>query len=118
PFDPASFDPETFDDYAGRYALEAAPAFILSFSREGDRFYTQATGQPQFEVFPVSDSTFALRVVEASVTFHREPDGSVQRITLHQNGDHPARRVEEEAWAPTADDLAAYAGRYFSDEVE
>src|SRR5690606_15534051 len=50
PFDPAAFAPETFDDYAGRYALEAAPSFILSFRREGDRFFTQATGQQELEV--------------------------------------------------------------------
>lgn len=118
PFDPADFDPETFDDYAGRYELEEAPGFVLTFSRDAGRFFTQATGQPQLEIFPTSDSTFALRVVEASVTFHRDADGVVRRATLHQNGDHPALRLEAEAWAPTAEDLAAYAGRYFSEEVE
>ncbi|GAA4466700.1 hypothetical protein GCM10023189_49250 [Nibrella saemangeumensis] len=49
-------DPKLLDQYTGDYQL--APGFVLSFKRENDRFFTQATGQPQFEVFPSSDSTF------------------------------------------------------------
>ncbi|MFG0258757.1 MAG: hypothetical protein ACF8LK_00280, partial [Phycisphaerales bacterium JB041] len=43
---------------------------------------------------------------------------SAESITLHQNGDHPAKRLEDEGWKPDADALAAYAGRYFSEELE
>ena len=43
-FDAAAYDPEAFDELAGRYALEEAPAFILRFFREDDTFFTQATG--------------------------------------------------------------------------
>ncbi|MFT5143342.1 MAG: CubicO group peptidase (beta-lactamase class C family) [Rhodothermales bacterium] len=121
PWDPASFDPEILDDYVGGFALDAVAGFVLTFTREGDELFTQATGQQKLQVFPTSDSTFALRVVEASVTFHRDGDGSVNRITLHQNGDKPATRVSGDgggAWEPTADELAAFAGRYFSEEVE
>ena len=114
-FDPASFEPETFDAFAGRYEMEEAPGFILAFRRDGDRYFTQATGQPEIEIFPVGPARFELRVVPAGVTFHVEDDGSVERITLHQNGDHPANRLADEA----ADiDLEDYAGRYFSEELE
>ncbi len=117
-FDPAQYNPEDFDAFAGRYALEEAPNFILTFTREGDELFTQATGQPKFPITPTSDSTFALSVVEASMTFHREADGSVKALTLHQNGDHRANRLEEEAWVPSEEDRAAYTGRYFSEELE
>ena len=114
-FDPASFEPETFDAFAGRYEMEEAPGFILAFRRDGDRYFTQATGQPEIEIFPVGPARFELRVVPAGVTFHVEDDGSVERITLHQNGDHPGNRLADEA----ADiDLEDYAGRYFSEELE
>ena len=88
------FVPETFDAYAGSYALEVAPDFVLTFRRDGDRYLIHPTGQSESEVFPTSDSTFASRIVEASVTFHRDADGQVRSLTLHQNGHHRATRVE------------------------
>lgn len=114
---PFVFDTARFDAFAGRYALDAAPQFILTFTRRGDKYYTQATGQPEFEITPTSDSTFALSVVKASITFHREPDGSVQHITLHQNGANRATRVGA-ANAAARPDLNGFVGRYFSDELE
>ena len=120
-FDPADYDPEAFDDFVGRYSLDAAPNFILTFTREDDTFYAQATGQQRLEIVPTSDSTFRLLAVEASVTFLRDPEGDVEGLTLHQNGDNHATRLEgdeAEEWEPTADDLADFAGRFFSDELE
>jgi CubicO group peptidase (beta-lactamase class C family) len=112
------FDPEKFDDYAGRYELEAAPGFILEFTREEEKLFTQATGQPKFEILASSDSTFYLTVVEASMTFHRNQEGIVDALTLHQNGNHRAKRVLEPKWEPSEDDIADYLGRYFSEELE
>ncbi len=120
-FDPEDFDPEAFDEFAGRYALDAAPNFILTFTREDDTFYTQATGQQRLEIVATSDSTFRLLAVEASVTFLRDPEGDVEGLTLHQNGDNHATRLEDgeaTAWEPTAEDLADFAGRFFSEELE
>lgn len=120
-FDPADFDPEDFDDFAGRYALDASPAFVITFSRDGDRYFAQATGQPRLELTPTSDSTFAVHAIDGSVTFHRSEDGRVEGLTLHQNGDQHATRLaddQEAAWEPTAEELADYAGRYFSRELE
>ncbi len=114
-----AFDTVLFDTkFAGRFALDAAPSFVITFSRQGGKYFTQATGQPQVEMQPTSDSTFALIVVEASVTFHREPDGSVQYVTLHQNGSHRATRVGARSPTRTQPDLAAFVGRYFSEELE
>ncbi|MDX1673687.1 MAG: DUF3471 domain-containing protein, partial [Longimicrobiales bacterium] len=117
-FDPAQYDPEDFDPLTGRYALAEAPSFVLSFFRDGDTLWTQATGQPRARIEPTSDSTFRLLVVPASVTFHRNPDGTADSLTLHQNGEHLAHRLEGEVWEPTDDELDAYTGRYFSRELE
>ena len=38
---------------AGRYQL--APNFVLTITREREHFFTQATGQPKFELFAESD---------------------------------------------------------------
>jgi CubicO group peptidase (beta-lactamase class C family) len=114
-FDPAAYDPASFDVFVGRYALEVQPDFVLSFRREGDRLLTQATGQPSFEIQPTSDSTFRLLAVPASVTFHRDADGQVTGLTLHQNGHHRANRLPGDA--PVVD-VTPFAGRYYSAELE
>ncbi|MGE3616970.1 MAG: serine hydrolase [Gemmatimonadales bacterium] len=120
-FDAASYDPKTFDRYVGRYALEASPDFVLTFSRSGDSLFAQATGQPRLTIAPQSDSTFALTIANASVVFRRDAAGKVTGLVLKQGGqDLPARRLEGAApdWKPTAGELAAFTGRYFSEELE
>jgi CubicO group peptidase (beta-lactamase class C family) len=119
-FDPDSYDPEDFDEFVGRYALDAAPAFVMTFTREGETLYAQATGQPRLTLVPTSDTTFTLTGVDASIVFHREEDGTVEGLTLRQNGEQHATRLEDgdEAWAPSPGELEAFTGRYFSEEIE
>lgn len=120
-FDATNWDVRKFDTFVGRYALDAAPQFVLTFTRAGDTLRTQATGQGVIRIFPTSDSTFDLRVVPATVTFHRDAQARVTGLTLHQNGNQKATRLAggaEPAWVPSEAELAAFAGRYFSDELE
>lgn len=120
-FDPESFDPEDFDDFVGRYALDAATSVILTFSREGGAFYIQVSGQPRTGIEPTSDSTFTLTAVDASVVFHRNEEGEVDGVTLNQNGENHATRLEDDGdaeWEPTLKDLEDFVGRYFSEELE
>ena len=85
-------DPKVLDGLAGSYAL--APTFVLTFTREGDKFYTQATGQPKFEVFAKSDKEYFLKVVDAQLTFVVGADGKATSVILHQGGrDQEAKRV-------------------------
>lgn len=87
-------DAKTLDRYAGHYEL--APGFILQFMREGGRFFTQATGQPKFEVFAESDTKFFLKVVDARLTFETDPQGNATAVVLHQNGmEQRAKRLAE-----------------------
>ncbi len=119
-FDPESYDPEDFDEFVGRYAIDAAPNFILSFFREDTTLYTQATGQQRIEIVPTSDSTFAIEQVDASIVFHRGEAGEVDALTLNQGGAQRATRLEDDAeeWEPRGEELEAYVGRYFSEELE
>jgi len=111
-----AFDSTLFRAYAGSYSLNEAPGFVLKFWRDGSNYYTQGTGQPSAAIFPSSDSTFFLKVVEASVIFHKEKDGKVNRITLKQNGDHPGTRVDAQETASI--DPAQFTGQYYSPELE
>jgi CubicO group peptidase (beta-lactamase class C family) len=104
-----------FDKLTGRYGLVVMPSFVLSFSRDGDRIFTQATGQPAIDIKATSDSTFSLVGVNAALTFHRNADGTADSLTLHQNGNHVAKKIR---WTPSSEELTAYEGQYFSDEIE
>lgn len=116
PRTPVKIDPAIFDRYAGEYAADSRPGFVISFTREGDRFFSQASSQTRVEIFPSSDSDFFLKVVDAQVTFQRESDGSVEIVTLHQRGDHILHRIKTSTL--TTEELAAYPGMYYSDELD
>jgi len=85
-------DAALFDAYAGRYEL--APGFVITITSENGHLMAQATGQGKFEIYPESETKFFYKVVDAQITFARNPDGSVRQLTLHQNGrDLPAKRI-------------------------
>lgn len=77
-------DPAIFDRYAGNYEL--MPGFSLKFRRQGEQFFTQATGQPEFELFSETETKFFLKVVDAQVEFLVAPDGTVNEMVLYQGG--------------------------------
>jgi CubicO group peptidase (beta-lactamase class C family) len=81
---PAAVDPKIYDAYVGEY--EIGPGFVLSVTREGDRLMTQATGQPKFEVFPESETTFSPRAFSARLTFFKDPEGKVTGVRINQGG--------------------------------
>jgi tetratricopeptide (TPR) repeat protein len=81
---PVKIDPKVFDTYVGEY--EVGPNFVLRVFREGDRFMTQATGQPVFEIFADSETTFHPRAFAAKLTFVKDADGKVTGLLIDQNG--------------------------------
>jgi D-alanyl-D-alanine carboxypeptidase len=86
-------DPALYDSYAGIYEL--TPAFRLTVTREGDRIFTQATGQERVEIFPAGETEFFLRVVDAQISFVRDSSGAVTGLVLHQGGrDLPAKKLK------------------------
>ncbi|HMD51023.1 MAG TPA: DUF3471 domain-containing protein, partial [Bryobacteraceae bacterium] len=89
----AAVDPKLFDGYVGRFQL--APSFILTVARDGDRLLVQATGQPQYEVYPEGDRDYFYKVVDAQITFETDAQGRATALVLHQNGmDQRATRIE------------------------
>ncbi len=83
--------PEVGDRYVGKY--EIIPEFVLTFSREGDHYYLQATGQGRNEVFPETETDFFLKVVNAQISFVKDDAGRVTALILHQGGDQTAKRL-------------------------
>ncbi len=88
----AEVSAEILQQYAGKYQL--APGFILTITARDKQIFAQATGQPQFEIYPESESVFYLKVVEAKIEFVKEA-GTVARLILFQNGrEMPAPKIE------------------------
>lgn len=73
----------TFDSYLGRYEL--APGFQLEVKRDGDKMVAQGTGQPAIEIFPLSETVFFSKMVDAELHFEKNADGVVQ-LVLNQGG--------------------------------
>jgi hypothetical protein len=109
--------PEVLEGLTGSWVIELPGENLgIVLTLEEGKLYAQATGQGKLLLVATSDSTFTIQGVEASVTVHYEGDGTANRATLHQDGDAPMRRVEPVELTP--EDLAAYTGRYFSEELE
>jgi CubicO group peptidase (beta-lactamase class C family) len=86
-------DPKLYGRLAGEYEL--MPGFIIKILPRADRLFTQATGQPEVELFAESETRFFLKGVDAVVDFTLDASGAVTGLVLHQGGqDLPARKVK------------------------
>jgi CubicO group peptidase (beta-lactamase class C family) len=107
----------TLAKYVGTY--EVAPGVNMIMRLDGDRLTTQLSGQPQFPVFPESETKFFLKAVDAQVEFFKDPSGVVTHAVMYQNGNErkvprisatvPAPRKESVLPAAT---LARKVGTY------
>ncbi len=59
---------------------------ILTVTEDGDHLFAQLGLQPNFEIFPKSESEFFWKVVDARVTFVKDPTGKVISATHFQGG--------------------------------
>jgi CubicO group peptidase (beta-lactamase class C family) len=106
-------EPAVLDRYTGTWEIPNGPSVRLE--REGDRLMLVQARRSAMR--SVSDSTFLLSDAGIRLTFHRESNGQVNRATLVQLGrTNPVRRVVP--YTPSREELQAYAGRYYSPELE
>src|SRR5262249_26619034 len=83
-------DAKLFDAFTGQYKEDELPDLVLSFWREGDKFYSRGTNQSSFEIFASSETTFFPKAFPALVTFVRDAQGTVNGLVLKQ-GDRELR---------------------------
>ena len=89
----ATVSEEVLANYVGNYEL--FPNFVLSITKEGNKLYSQATGQAKFPIFPETERLFYLKVVPAKIEFIKEDSGEVNSIILYQGGrEMPGKRVK------------------------
>ncbi len=88
----ATVDPKLYDRLTGDYEL--APNFILTIVGRGDKLMSKATGQPEVQIFPESETRFFLKVVDAQIDFILDAAGRVTGLVLHQGGQNlPAKKI-------------------------
>jgi serine-type D-Ala-D-Ala carboxypeptidase/endopeptidase len=75
---------DILERYVGEYRL--APEFILTVTRDGNRIFTQATGQQRVEIYPFSETKFFVRAVQAEIHFTADDSGGIDGLILHQGG--------------------------------
>jgi CubicO group peptidase (beta-lactamase class C family) len=86
-------DPKIYDAYVGDYEL--APGFTITIIRRDAKLISLATGQPEVELFPESETKFFLKVVEAQVEFVKDTAGKVTGLVLTQSGrTMPAKKTK------------------------
>jgi len=112
-------DPTILARYVGTYKL--APGVKMLITLDGDQLSEKLGSQPMFPIFPESETTFFLKVVEAEIEFLKDSSGAVTALVLHQGGrDQNAPRISDKVDAPPPRKeikldpkiLAQYAGTY------
>lgn len=85
-------DDALFDKYSGKYAL--TETFHVTMFKQDGKMYTQATNQPKFEIVGTEKHKFSLIGIDAQLTFNVDENDKVIGVTLHQNGDHEAKKID------------------------
>jgi CubicO group peptidase (beta-lactamase class C family) len=77
-------DPATYDAFVGNYAGKDE----FAIAREGDRLiYQFPPGNNAFEIVPESADAFFWKNAEYYFTFHRDPNGNVNRVSIRSEGE-------------------------------
>jgi CubicO group peptidase (beta-lactamase class C family) len=84
-----------FDHVAGTY--RSAPAFAITFTREGDRYFAQATDDQQEEIFPEGAGAYFTKRFDRQFFFDMDDQGKTTRLIIRQRdaADLSAKRVDD-----------------------
>ncbi len=104
--------PKNLQQYAGRYDL--AGIGVITVTTEGDKIFSQISGQAKYEIFPAAEDEFFWKVVEAKIKFSKGDKGDIAQATLFQNGqEFKAKKIAEETIVNVAPEiLNTYLGKY------
>lgn len=73
-----------FKAFEGNYELQ--PGFIIHLFKKDDKFFAQATGQANFEIFSESQYVFFAKVAPIKISFALGANGVVSHLILQQGG--------------------------------
>lgn len=106
--------------YVGRYGGGGDVPIVITFELEGPLLRAEVNYPslpPFFHLRPVSETAFVQEDLDIMVTFHRSTNGQVPLLTIRWlDEDSTFQRLPP--WEPSNQDLQAYAGLYYSPELE
>ncbi len=70
--------------YVGKYQL--TPNHIFTVTTKDNQLMVQLTGQQSLPVYARSESEWYYKVVDASITFQLDDQGTCRSLELFQNG--------------------------------
>jgi len=73
------------DRYTGSYKIDEN--FSVEIFRDGERLYSQGTGQSKIEILPYEKDKFFTKVSDVKMHFNANPEGNITNFALLQNGD-------------------------------
>ena len=80
------------EKYTGTYEL--TPDFVITVFLSENTLFLKATGQEKIEIVPYETNKFSLVDVDASITFNLDENGNTESLTLYQNGEYEAKKIE------------------------
>ena len=80
-FSSISVRTKELNSFVGRYQLDG---FSIDVTSEAGALFIQATGESILPIFAESKNKFVLKIVDASISFHKGIEGTINRLVLHQ----------------------------------
>ena len=110
-----ALDPASLRGYVGKYQLDDGS--VVTTTLEDGVLKGRVTGQDPFGLIPETDSQFHIDAApEIKVSFHAARGEPASSLTLYQNGPKRMVRIADEALS--TEQLGAFAGEYYSDELD
>lgn len=82
--------PAIMDDYTGKFTYK--DDITLTVFIENNKLYGQPSGQAKLELYPVSDTDFIIKEINAKISFVKDGSGKVTKIRLTLNGEESELR--------------------------
>jgi hypothetical protein len=93
----AKVDAKVFDSYVGTYDLGNNRIYVVT--REGDRYFGQATGNPKREMFAISESKYLIPEIEVQLGFLKNEEGEIELHYERNDNISRYKRMKEDAAA-------------------
>lgn len=77
-------DPNLYNSYVGQYDLGSGA--YITVSKKDSHLYAQVTGQAGYEIFPLTQSKFFYKIVDARIEFVSNAKGEVTELIFEQMG--------------------------------
>jgi CubicO group peptidase (beta-lactamase class C family) len=87
-----SVEESVLDTYVGKYEL--AENFYLHIVRQDNTLFAQAGGLEKDPLMAIAHNQFSSLALDIKITFNKDKNGNISSLTIHQNGEHEAKRIE------------------------